>query len=142
MDTTIMSAQHGVTAATMQTGPAPNTGSKVDPPVRTGSIGPDRHAPEKNRAESHSPAHETSLPRLPADENDSEERDAALAILSQSMMENVDLQIRRDDETGRVVFRTVYMNTGETLRQTPSDAILNLVRALKSETGILVNREV
>jgi uncharacterized FlaG/YvyC family protein len=127
----------------MQTGTAPNTGSKVAPPVRTRSIGPDKSTPAPPPSGNTAPSsHEPNPPRLPADESSTEERDAAIAILSQSMQENIDLQIRRDDETGRVVFRTVDMSTGETLRQTPSDAILNLVRALKSETGVLVNREV
>ncbi len=142
MDTTIMSAQHGVAAATMQTGTTPGTGSKVEPPVRTRSMGPDKNTPEKPPAGNGSLSHQALLPRLPDDDTSTDERDAAIAILSQSMQENIDLQIRRDDETGRVVFRTVDMSTGETLRQTPSDAILNLVRALKSETGLLVNREV
>lgn len=52
------------------------------------------------------------------------------------------LQIERDDDAGRFIYRLMDPETGETLRRWPPETFGDLVNFLQSETGGLINQQV
>lgn len=52
------------------------------------------------------------------------------------------LQISQDDETGRFVYKTVDVETGEVIRQFPPEEVLNFITRFREAAGLLIDGEV
>lgn len=76
-------------------------------------------------------------------EGNSETKEMAVSPEAEPRMPQVfDRQIRFElnRETGRIVARIINRETGELIRQVPPEQILNLVKAVRSFLGLLVDR--
>ncbi len=71
-----------------------------------------------------------------------EEVDAAVRVISEAVSEsNIALKFSRDDDTGSIVIEMIDQNTGEPVRQIPSEASLKLSAALGKLQGNIVNHQ-
>ncbi len=52
------------------------------------------------------------------------------------------LQISQDEETGRFVYRSVDVETGEVVRQFPPEEVLNFITRFREAAGLLIDGEV
>ena len=52
------------------------------------------------------------------------------------------MQISQDDETGRFVYKSVDVETGEVVRQFPPEEMLNFISRFREAAGLLVDGEV
>ncbi len=53
-----------------------------------------------------------------------------------------EMQIERDELTGRIVFKSINRETGEIVRQIPSDELLKLAGHFRKQLGLLVDDRV
>jgi len=63
-------------------------------------------------------------------------------LVKKNLPSNSKLQITRDSDTGAFVYRSVDPETGEVIRQWPSEQILSLRESLRELEGVLVDTEV
>lgn len=71
-----------------------------------------------------------------------EEVEAAVRAISEAVSEsNIALKFSRDDDTGSIVIEMIDQNTGEPVRQIPSEASLKLSAALGKLQGNIVNHQ-
>lgn len=63
-------------------------------------------------------------------------------LIRRSLPSNSKLQIEQDKETGTFIYRSVDPETGEVLRQWPSEQMLQLREHLTELEGILFDKEV
>jgi flagellar protein FlaG len=62
-------------------------------------------------------------------------------LVKQSLPASSKLQIEQDEETGAFIYRSVDPETGEVLRQWPSEDILKLRASLRDMEGLLVDKK-
>jgi uncharacterized FlaG/YvyC family protein len=62
-------------------------------------------------------------------------------LIRRSLPSNSKLQIEQDKETGTFIYRSVDPETGEVLRQWPSEQLLNLRESLTEFEGLLFDKE-
>lgn len=55
---------------------------------------------------------------------------------------NVRLQIDVDEEASRFVYRSINRDTGEIVRQFPSDELLNVIRTIRDIAGLTLDVDV
>lgn len=71
-----------------------------------------------------------------------EEIEAAVRAIDEAVKaSNISLKFSRDDESGSIVVELIDQNTGEPVRQIPSEASLRLAAALGKLQGNLINRQ-
>ena len=63
-------------------------------------------------------------------------------LIRRSLPSNSKLQIEQDKETGTFIYRSVDPETGEILRQWPSEQLLKLREHLAEMQGMLFDKEV
>lgn len=63
-------------------------------------------------------------------------------LIRRSLPSNSKLQIEQDKETGTFIYRSVDPETGEVLRQWPSEQLLKLREHLSEMEGMLFDKEV
>ncbi len=63
-------------------------------------------------------------------------------LIRRSLPSNSKLQIEQDEETGTFIYRSVDPETGEVLRQWPSEQLLKLREHLSEMEGMLFDTEV
>ena len=63
-------------------------------------------------------------------------------LIRRSLPSNSKLQIEKDEETGTFIYRSVDPETGEILRQWPSEQLLKLREHLSEMEGMLFDKEV
>lgn len=132
MDTTAVS---GISTAgqSLQVS-APSPVATVTPPARSDSAG--AHDPSLARRE-------RPVEHRKADTRYSEESEHREPYQSreEKIAEETELRIDRDSDTGRIIFQTVRSNTGEVLRQVPSEQMVSLAKSIREAQGLLVDRE-
>jgi flagellar protein FlaG len=70
-----------------------------------------------------------------------EEINAAIRVIDDAVKaSNISLKFSRDEDTGSIVIELIDQNTGEPVRQIPSEAALRLAAALGKLQGNIVNR--
>jgi flagellar protein FlaG len=89
-----------------------------------------------------SPAAQDPATELPRDKRLLKLEEAIGNLVKQSLPSNSKLQIEQDEETGTFIYRSVDPETGEVLRQWPSEDILRLRASLRDMEGLLVDKEV
>ena len=52
------------------------------------------------------------------------------------------MQISKDDDTGRFVYKSVDVETGEVVRQFPPEEVLNFISRFREAAGLLIDGEV
>lgn len=79
------------------------------------------------------------------------ERQAAKAEMTQQLLQrleggrlmpNTKLSIDRDPDSGKVIYRSVNMDTGEVIRQYPSEDALKVMQTMRLAEGFLIDRNV
>jgi flagellar protein FlaG len=71
-----------------------------------------------------------------------EEIEAAMRAIGAVVSEaNIALKFSRDDDTGAIVIEMIDQNTGEPVRQIPSEASLKLAAALGKLQGNIINHQ-
>jgi flagellar protein FlaG len=80
-----------------------------------------------------------SPPPLPAEHHESV-REAVAAINRAAKALNNNVQLSLDSGSGRAVVRVIDSETGQLIRQIPSEEALELRRALDRIAGLLINR--
>jgi flagellar protein FlaG len=63
-------------------------------------------------------------------------------LIKQSLPPNSKLQIEQDQNTGTFIYRSVDRDTGEVLKQWPSEKMLQMRDFLKELEGVLVDKQV
>jgi len=63
-------------------------------------------------------------------------------LIRRSLPSNSKLQIEQDEETGTFIYHSVDPDTGEVLRQWPSEQLLKLREHLSEMEGVLFDKEV
>jgi len=63
-------------------------------------------------------------------------------LIKKSLPTNSKLQIERDKSTGTFIYRSIDPDTGEVIRQWPSEKLLELHDSLKEMEGMLVDTQV
>jgi flagellar protein FlaG len=97
------------------------------------------------RASGPAPARHPSQPASAAASNSSAEtastvREAVAAINRAAKALNNSIQMSLDDRSERPVVRVVDSETGQLIRQIPTEEVLELRRALDRIAGLLINR--
>ena len=87
------------------------------------------------RAQAASPA-----PASAPVETASSVREAVSAINRAAKSLNNSIQLSLDDRSGRAIVRVVDSETGQLIRQIPTEEVLDLRRALDKIAGLLINR--
>jgi len=67
-------------------------------------------------------------------------RDAVTAINRAAKSLNNSIQLSLDERSGRAIVRVVDSETGQLIRQIPTEEVLELRRALDKIAGLLINR--
>ncbi len=146
MDTTTLS---GISSATAQ--PAPASAKPVTPikaPERSSRAAEHRSSPGADARHS---SKDTKTTRFaPEDKgrfddvknaSSQQDEDSLIEIVSDSFDKGTKLKVDRDDDTGRVIFKTVVKKTGEVIRQVPSEEMIQLAKSLNMGKGLLINKE-
>ncbi len=146
MDTTVLS---GISSATAQ--PAPASAKPVTPvkaPERSSRAAEHKFSPG---GDARHPSKDTKTSRFASDEkskfddvnstSSQQDEDSLIEIVSNSFDKGTKLKVDRDDDTGRVIFKTVVKKTGEVIRQVPSEEMIQLAKSLNMGKGLLVNKE-
>ena len=120
---------------------APPVVQKAAPPAPVGPISAvatgESRPPLDTRPESR--PSDSPDPSRPISETEVEE---ALRSVDEAMKDsNVSLKFSRDEETGTMVVEMVDRNSGETLRQLPSEASLHLAATLGKLQGLVFDRK-
>lgn len=68
--------------------------------------------------------------------------EAVEKLIRRSLPSNSKLQIEQDKETGTFIYRSIDPETGEVLRQWPSEQLLNLRGSLSEFEGLLFDKQV
>jgi flagellar protein FlaG len=89
-----------------------------------------------------SPAAKDEATELPQDKRLAKLQEAMSKLIKQSLPSDSKLQIDQDEETGTFIYRSVDADTGEVLKQWPSEEILRLREALRDMEGLLVDTKV
>ena len=97
---------------------------------RVGGTSPARPQPQPVAAAAPSPAAEST----------STVREAVAAINRAAKSLNNSIQLSLDDRSERPVVRVVDSETGQLIRQIPTEEVLELHRALDRIAGLLINR--
>ena len=63
-------------------------------------------------------------------------------LIKKSLPPNSKLQITQDESTGTYVYRSIDRDTGEVLKQWPSEQLLALREYLKEMEGMLLDKQV
>ena len=63
-------------------------------------------------------------------------------LIKKSLPTNSKLQIEQDKITGTFIYRSIDLDTGEVIRQWPSQKMLELRDSLKDMEGVLVDKHV
>jgi uncharacterized FlaG/YvyC family protein len=88
-----------------------------------------------------SPATPDPVTNLAQDKRLVKLQEAMSKLIRQSLPADSKLQIEQDEETGTFIYRSVDPETGEVLRQWPSEDILKLRASLRDMEGILVDKK-
>ena len=68
--------------------------------------------------------------------------EAVEKLIRRSLPSNSKLQIEHDKETGTYIYRSIDPETGEVLRQWPSEEMLNLRESLAEIEGVIFDKQV
>ena len=93
-------------------------------------------APAPARQQSTAPAPASTAPV----ETAGAVREAVAAINRAAKSLNNSIQLSLDDRSGRAIVRVVDSETGQLIRQIPTEEVLDLRRALDKIAGLLINR--
>ena len=92
-------------------------------------------------AENASVKEAASVPQpVPLPENEESVRQAVAAINRAAKALNNSVQLDLDSNSGRAVVRVVDSETGQLIRQIPSEEVLELRQALDRIAGLLIHR--
>ncbi len=67
--------------------------------------------------------------------------ESLIEIVADSFDKGTQLKVDRDDDTGRIIFQTVVKETGEVIRQVPSEEMVSLAKSMNAGKGLLVDKE-
>jgi flagellar protein FlaG len=92
-----------------------------------------------------SKAPQSSLPRQQATElppAEMAELEKAVENLNQALQDiKRELRFSVDDDTGRMIVKVINADTDEVVRQIPSEQLLNAVRHMEQQAGLLLDTE-
>lgn len=113
--------------------------SNVAPPPRPAVEAAVFPRPTSEAAQPKSPESVKAEPAPSAEQARSELAQVLDELNEQSRKEGRNLNFSMDDEVNRVVITVRQTETGEVIRQIPSEAVLRLAHNLKSIRGLLYN---
>jgi flagellar protein FlaG len=110
--------------------PAPSQGATTARPVE----------PQRTSA----PAEMVSQASLPSDQPSREQVKKAVEEMRKSLSESAssNLQFSIDDDTGQTIVRVTDRQTGELIRQIPSEELVALAKSLDRMQGMLLRQQV
>lgn len=110
----------------------PNVNQPVRPAVHVGGTAPDGAERKTAAATQHSPAQASTA-----------ELETAVATINQAMRQsNRNLEFSLDTDTRKTVVKVVDTNTGELIRQFPSEKALAISRSIEQfQQGILLTHK-
>lgn len=122
---------------------APSPVASVQPPARSEASG--SHDPSLARQQRRAPEEQTAYrpgEKYEADARraDEEQPREAYEAPAEREIEETELRIDRDSDTGRIIFQTVRSDTGEVVRQVPSEEMVSLAKSIREAQGLLVDR--
>ena len=126
--------------AVIYTGIPPSTRSASPTPVD--NVRPVERTSPANSFDSHPDDSKAAMarPKKKKDSSVGSNEDPA-HDLKPRLSEMTELQVEQQDDSGKVIFKTVDRKTGEVLSQIPSEALVNIAKSLHAEPGLLVKKE-
>jgi len=88
-----------------------------------------------------SPAAADRATELPQDKRLVKIQEAMANLIKKSLPSDSKLQIEQDEETGTFIYRSIDPETGEVLKQWPSEDILHLRASLRELQGLLFDKK-
>ena len=122
---------------------APSPVASVQPPARSEASG--SHDPSLARQQRRAPDEQKTFRSEEKHSADSrtvedEQPREAYEAPAERELEETELRIDRDSDTGRIIFQTVRSDTGEVIRQVPSEEMVSLAKSIREAQGLLVDR--
>lgn len=87
---------------------------------------------------------ETGLPKEMLEQSKESEKERLEAVsreVNERLNNNLALRFGEDEETGKDFFQLIEKDTGDVVRQIPSEAILDFMERLQESTGILFSEQ-